>query len=248
MIKIVPWADRKLTKKNLNKIWNLFPDEEICMIDIQKDYEKLKWAKMIARYYILRGKQFSIEIDAIKRITEVIDFLKIGVKKFYFLWDGIREGLFFSSLDTLSFSIWITENYKDVDIYIIYSVPYNTISCLPNSDIIETSISFLSNVIKDRKNINGIIRLPHPWFGKKRKQAINNLIAETNKLGNIEVENKCGCLTILPNTNIYCCSFCERKKRKKNFGNADRDKFVCGTIDRGLFRDIQCNFCDEYRR
>jgi len=34
MIKIVPWADRKLTKKNLNKIWNLFPDEEICMIDI----------------------------------------------------------------------------------------------------------------------------------------------------------------------------------------------------------------------
>jgi len=66
LIKIIPWADRKLTKKNLAKIWNLFPNEEICMIDIPKDYSKLQWAKNIARYYILRGKEFSIEIDPIK--------------------------------------------------------------------------------------------------------------------------------------------------------------------------------------
>jgi hypothetical protein len=41
MIKIIPWADRKLTKKNLAKIWNLFPNDEICMIDIPVDYEKI---------------------------------------------------------------------------------------------------------------------------------------------------------------------------------------------------------------
>ena len=41
MIKIVPWADRKLTKKSLAKIWNLFPNDEICMTEIKTEYEKL---------------------------------------------------------------------------------------------------------------------------------------------------------------------------------------------------------------
>jgi hypothetical protein len=140
MIKIIPWADRKLTKKSLAKIWNLFPNDEICMIEIKTEYEKLQWAKQVARYYILRGKEFSIEIDPIKEIRIVEQFLKLGVKKFYFLWDGIKEGLFFSSLDTISYSIWVKDNYPDVDIYIVYPIKYETAYSLPNMDLIETSI------------------------------------------------------------------------------------------------------------
>ena len=59
------------------------------------------------------------------------------------------------------------------------------------------------------------------------------------------VEPPCGCITITPNTNIYTCEFCKRRKRKKLFGNADRDKYIIGTIDRGIFREIKCNTCQH---
>lgn len=244
MIKIVPWADRKLTKKNLAKIWNLFPNDEICMIEIPKEYGKKQWAKVIARYYVLRGKEFSIEIDPLVYMNDVEDFIKIGVKKFYFLWNGIKEGLFFSSLDTISYSIWIKQNYPDVDIYIIYPIEYSIINSPPNMDLVETSISFLSNSIKE-KEINGIIRYPHPWYGKMREKRVGFIENMVLKATNLEMENRCGCVTITPNTNIYFCPFCSRKIRKKLFGNADRDKFVCGTIDRGFFRLGKCDKCDK---
>ena len=243
MVKIVPWADRKLTKKSLAKIWNLFPNDEICMTEINTEYEKLQWAKQVARYYILRGKEFSIEIDPIKEMRVVEQFLKLGVRKFYFIWDGIKEGLFFSSLDTISYSIWIKDNYPDVDIYIVYPIKYETMYSLPNMDLIETSISFLSHSIEE-KGIHGIIRYPHPWYGKTREKRVKYIENLVLKVGNLEMENRCGCLTITPNTNIYFCPFCSRKIRKKLFGNADRDKFVCGTIDRGIFRNEKCSICN----
>ena len=56
---------------------------------------------------------------------------------------------------------------------------------------------------------------------------------------------------ITPNTNIYCCPFCKRKIRKKKFGDALRDKFVIGTIEKGIVREIDCDYCylktDYYR-
>ena len=165
MIKIIPCANRNITKKSLAKIWNLFPNDEICMAELPKEYNKMQWAKVVARYYILRGKDFSIEIDPLKNMNVVEELIKIGVKKFYFLWSGIREGLFFSSLDTISYSVWIKENYPDVNINIIYFIDYSNIFSPPNMDLVETSISFLSNAIKE-KGINGIVRYPHPWYGK----------------------------------------------------------------------------------
>ena len=247
MIKIVSWADRRLTKKSWAKIWNLFPNEEICLIDIPTEYRKLQWAKMVARYYILRGKDFSIEINPTNKINEVEQFLKIGVKKFYFVWKGIQNGLFFSSLDTISYSINITERYPDVHIYIVYIPPYEKVNYLPDEDLLETSITFLSHSLDGTKNIKGVFRRVHPWFGNKRFKIIRKIEEIAKSFDNIEIENECGCLTILPNTNIYCCPYCERKKRKKEFGNADRDKFVVGTIDRGIFRNIICNWCDGKR-
>ena len=243
MIKIIPWADRKITKKSLAKIWNLFPNDEICMTELPKEYGKMQWAKVVARYYVLRGKDFSIEIDPLKDMNVVEELIKIGVKKFYFLWSGIREGLFFSSLDTISYSVWIKENYPDVNINIIYFIDYSNIFSPPNMDLVETSISFLSNAIKE-KGINGIVRYPHPWYGKQREKRIKDIEKMALKCGNLKMENRCGCLTITPNTNIYFCPFCSRKIRKKLFGNADRDKSVCGTIDRGIFRNEECIMCN----
>ena len=178
------------------------------------------------------------------RVVE--QFLKLGVKKFYFIWEGIKEGLFFSSLDTISYSIWIKDNCPDVDIYIVYPIKYETMYSIPNMDLIETSISFLSRSTEE-KGIHGIIRYPHPWYGRTREKRVKYIENLVLKVGNLEMENRCGCLTITPNTNIYFCPFCSRKVRKKLFGNADRDKFVCGTIDRGIFRNEKCIACNNRR-
>ena len=245
MIKIVPWTDRKLSKKSLAKIWNLFPNEDICMINIPKEYNKLQWAKVIARYYILRGKDFSIEIDPIKRMRETEEFLKIGVRRFYFTWGGIKEGLFMTSLEVISYSISITQRYPDAKIHIVYCVPYDKYNYQPDDALVETSISFLSHSIQEFKNIYGIIRRPHPWFGKKRIKTLEEFEKISRDCNNLIIEKQCGCYTVESNTNIYCCPFCIRKKKKKNFGNADRDKFVVGTIDRGLFREIDCKYCEK---
>ena len=143
----------------------------------------------------------------------------------------------------MSYAINITERYPDVKIYIVYVPPYDKYNNAPDIDWFETSIAFLSYSLLEKPNIKGILRRPHPWFGNKRTDILCNLEEIANSFSNIDVENKCGCITILPNTNIYCCPFCKRKKRKKLFGNADRDKYVIGTIERGLFRDINCNIC-----
>lgn len=243
MIKIVPWNDRKLSKKSLAKIWNLFPNEDICMIDIPNDYNKLQWAKVIARYYILRGKDFSIEIDPVKRMRETEEFLKIGVRKFYFIWEGMFQDRFFSALDTLSYAIGVVREHPEAEIYIVYNIPYYIVNSPPDEDWIETTIGFLSHTLLENPNIHGIIRRPHPWFGKKRTKTLEEMENIARHYKNIIIENQCGCITVESNTNIYCCPFCVRKKKKKLFGNADRDKYVIGTIDRGLFRNIRCKVC-----
>lgn len=248
MIKIVPWADRKLTKKSLAKIWNLFPNEEICMTEIPKEYGKFQWAKSIARYYILRGKDFSIEIDPIKMFNETEQFLKLGCKKFYFIWRGMYKQQFYSAMETLSYSMNILDRFPKTQIYIVYIPPYNIINPPPDEEWMETSIQFLSHSIRKNKNMHGIFRRPHPWFGKKRLTTLQRLEQIAKDSGNLQVENPCGCLTINSNTNIYCCPFCTRKKRKKFFGNAAYDKFVCGTVDRGVFRTIECDLCNIYQK
>lgn len=245
MIKIVPWADRKLTKKNLAKIWNLFPNDEICMIDIPVDYEKIQWAKIIARYYILRGKDFSIEIDPIERINETEEFVKLGCRKFYFTWNGVTDGQFFSAMETISYAINLAQRYEDIQIYIVYIPLYDKLNVTKHVDWLETSMQFLSKSIQKEKNIKGIFRRCHPWSGTNRIKMFEKLEQIANEYPNIGVEDKCGCLTIHSNTSIYCCPFCKRRKRKKKFGDADRDKFVCGTIERGTFRSINCDLCDN---
>jgi len=92
MIKIVPWADRKLSMKNWRKIWNLFPYGEICMTEIDREWVHQNWAEKVARYYVTRGREFSVEIKDPTLCTNFIfNLLLIGVKKFYFPWDGITD-------------------------------------------------------------------------------------------------------------------------------------------------------------
>lgn len=214
------------------------------MIDIPKDYSKLQWAKNIARYYILRGKEFSIEIDPIKQMLATEQFLKLGCKKFYFTWRGMYKNQFYSAMETISYSINIIERFPNVQIYIIYIPPYEIVNPPPEDEWLKTSITFLTYSLSNYKNINCIIRKPHPWFGLRRKRVLSEIEQIGINSGVSYIEDKCGCLTITPNTNIYCCPFCERRKRKKLFGNAAYDKFVCGTIDRGIFREVQCDKCD----
>ena len=248
MVKIIPWADRKLSMKNWRKIWNLFPYGEICMTEIDREWEHQNWAEKIARYYITRGRNFSVEIKDPTLCTNfVFNLLLIGVKKFYFHWNGITDTQFISAFEVLSFIRLVQQDYKDVEFIIVYSPQAEKWG---NYDLkqerIETSIACMAELTKNDERIKLVYRRPHPFGGLQRLnlvQNVENYITQNDLKYECYLEYPCGCLTITPNTNIYCCPFCKRKKRKKQFGDAMRDKFVVGTIDKGIVREIDCDYC-----
>ena len=249
MIKIVPWADRKLSMKNWRKIWNLFPYGEICMTEIDREWEHQNWAEKIARYYVSRGRQFSVEIkDPTLHYNFIYHLLEAGVKKFYFIWRGITEIQFISAFEDLSFIRLLQEDYKDVEFVIVYYIP--SLAQDKYSDDIqryaELSVVCMAELTKNDENIRLVYRRPHPFGGSMRMGIIEDIekfITENYFKYHCTLEYPCGCITITPNTNIYCCPFCKRKKRPDKFGNALRDKFIVGTIDRGILREVDCDYC-----
>lgn len=244
MIKIVPWADRKLSMKNWRKIWNLFPYGEICMTEINDDWEHQNWAEKIARYYVARGREFSVEINPVRHYEFVNTLLEIGVRKFYFIWKGLRRDNLFSAFDVLVITQDIIQRYPDVQIIIIYEIQYKDKP--PDMDMVQTSIYTMCNMTKKYDNIELLFRYPHPWSGLKRGRRLKQIeewIDKYKSVKEMKIEPRCGCKVITPNTCIFTCPFCPRRKRKKKFGNADRDKYVLGTIDIGLFRTLKCTMC-----
>lgn len=104
----------------------------------------------------------------------------------------------------------------------------------------------MSELIKKDDNIRLVYRRPHPFGGLQRLNAVQNIekfITDNDLKYECSLEYPCGCITITPNTCIYPCPFCKRKNRKKKFGNALRDKFIIGTIDLGIVREIDCDYC-----
>ena len=251
MIKIIPWADRKLSMKNWRKIWNLFPYGEICMTEIDREWEHQNWAEKIARYYITRGRNFSVEIQDVQScINFVFNLLFIGVRKFYFVWRGLRQDYFFSAFDVITIAKSMIETCPDAQIVIIYAIEYADKSRVPDMDMVKTSIYAIRDMTKDVPQIKLMFRYPHPWSGDKRQERlkwIREWIEKSNQSKKMDIEPRCGCITITPNTNIYPCEFCHRKKRKKKFGDSARDKYVCGTLEKGLFRIVECNVCQGGR-
>ena len=247
MIKIVPWADRKLSMKNWRKIWNLFPYGEICMTEIDREWEHQNWAEKIARYYVTRGRKFSVEVNPETHFDFILSMCEIGVRKFYFTWRGVSKDYFLAAFEALTVAQYVIELYPDAEIVIIYSADFSEKRTPQNMDMVNTSIYTISYMTRDIPQIKLLFRYPHPWSGQEKKRKLKQIVEwldKSDKFKKMDVEPLCGCITITPNTNIYPCEFCKRRKRKKLFGNAARDKHVCGTIDRGIFREVRCNVCE----
>lgn len=239
MIKIIPWKDRKLSMKNWRKIWNLFPYGEICMTEIDREWVHQNWAEKIARYYITRGRNLSVEIkDPVLCTNFINNLLLIGVKKFYFHWSGITKVSFIGAFELLSYIRMLRKDYKDVEFIIVYMPPMPDKGYI-EQEYVEMSITCIGELTKNDERIKLVYRRPHPFGGLKRfgiVKTIEDYIAKNDLKYNCSIEYPCGCITITPNTNIYPCPFCKRKQRKKKFGDALRDKFVIGTIDKGIVR------------
>lgn len=134
MVKIIPYGQRNLTRKSLAKIWNLFPDDEICMTGITRDLDLLYQVKRIAYYYINRGKDFSVEIDPVALSFEVEKLLRVGVRKFYFPWDGLERKFLFTSSSVLQYAMWLVDKYEDAEVTIVYELPYDRLYLPPDFD------------------------------------------------------------------------------------------------------------------
>lgn len=241
--------------KNWRKIWNLFPYGEICMTENSLEWVKQNWAEKVARYYVSRGREFSVEIENPLLCTNFIyNLLLIGVKKFYFHWAGITEVSFISAFEILSYIMSLQQEFKDVEFVIIYIPPMTEKHDYTKQEYIETSVACMAELTKDNDKVKLVYRRPHPFGGSLRIQKVQDIeeyIVKNHIKYECYLEYPCGCITITPNTNIYCCPFCKRKIRKKKFGDALRDKFVIGTIEKGIVREIDCDYCylktDYYR-
>ena len=230
--------------KNWRKIWNLFPYGEICMTEIDNEWEHQNWAEKIARYYVTRGRQFSVEINPVQCYNLLNTLLEIGVKKFYFPWKGAKRDCLFSAFDVLVIAQDIIQRYPDVQIVIIYEIIYKEKP--PDMDMVQTSIFTMCKMTEKYDNIELLFRYPHPWSGRKRGRGLKRIrewIDQYKTIKEMKIEPLCGCMVITPNTCIFACPFCQRRKRKKKFGSADRDKYVLGTIDLGLYRTLECTKC-----
>ena len=122
--------------KNWRKIWNLFPYGEICMTEIDREWEHQNWAEKIARYYVSRGREFSVEIDPSTHFDFLMNLLEIGVKKFYFTWKGVRKDFFIAAFDVLTIAKYAIELYPDVEIIIIYAIDYSVDSRPPQMEMV----------------------------------------------------------------------------------------------------------------
>lgn len=206
---------------------------------------KMAWAKSIARYYVSRGREFSVEINPILCIDFLESLLLIGVKKFYFPWRGITDTSFFYAFNIIALAQSVLERYDDVEIYIVYIPRMDKLTDL-RIDLYETSISMLASICHDIPRLHCMYRRPHPYEGDARYRRIRKLEDYINKFDEnkeIVIEPICGCTTIVPNGTIYVCPYCKRWKRPEAFGNVDRDKFSIGSINRGIFRKIKCDVC-----
>jgi len=142
--------------------------------------------------------------------------------------------------------MYLRKDYPDVEFVIVYAPVISDKHKDTKQELVETSIACMAELTKDDENIKLVYRRPHPFGGLIRLGRVaqtEKYITDNDLKYECSLEYPCGCITITPNTNIYCCPFCKRKKRKDKFGNALRDKFVIGTIDRGILREIDCDYC-----
>lgn len=250
MIKIIPWASRKMSLKSLRKIWNLFPEGEICMTELKKGYEKERWQETIALYYINRGREFSIEIDPVGKETFAERLFYIGVKKFYFIWRGIEKEKIVYSYAPIIFAKSMLKKYKDAEITIVYEPKIDNYQeqekTKMDESLLQTEVSTLLNFCKDTPRLKCSYRRVHPCGSKKRKNLTEKLEDYINKSygeSGIVFEPFCGCTTITPNNRIYKCPYAPRRLTINRLGHSLRDPFVLGSLYTGIRRNIQCDYC-----
>jgi len=245
VINVVPYTNRRLTIRNCDKVLNLFPNEDINLIKLKTGWDETKWAEKVARYFKNKGRNVSVEIENGTNFYSNDMFAEIGCD-IIFIWKGVKSESFMGSFFIITEAISIHKRFPNINITIRYRYAANMRR--PSTvNQMETSLEFL---IQEHKKSNGKIKveldLPHPWRGNVLKALLNNALLF---LGERDAENivkvkKCGNITIYPNTNIYSCQYQPQRRRKQFFGNADRDKYVIGTLRRGFFRDKQkCNYC-----
>lgn len=246
MIYVVPYDDRRLTTKSCRKIMKLFPDEDICLIELKNDYCALKWTEKIARYFRARGKKVYVEITNAFIEQHIDTFAEMGCH-LVFIWYGVAHPFFIASFNAVTLAIYVTDKFHIEATVKYIPVEHEKTKIAPMADI-ETNLEFMIKQGQERPLIHFIFAYPIPWTGKRRRKLVKHILdylKERDKSG-ICKQIKCGDITILPNTNIYPCRYSPRKIRKQFFGNADRDKSILGTLRRGFFREKQpCNICGE---
>jgi hypothetical protein len=245
MICVVPSTDRRLTIKSCNKIMQLFPKDDIKLIELQDEYRALKWAEKVARFFAMRGKKVYVEITNGAAINNINTFAEIGCH-LIFVWYGMKRPNFMASFYMVSVGLGVLQRYPGTHITFKYIPVETDKSKRPALEEVQANLEYLVRLSKDNPNISCEMAYPIPWSGGKRIVLIRKAL---KYLAERDPEHictivKCGEKVVLPNTNIYKCRYCKRKQRKQFFGNADRDKNVLGTLRRGMFRRrYRCNIC-----
>ena len=214
------------------------------------DYKPLKWAEKVARFFVMRGRNVSVEITDGTNLNSLDIFADMGCHLIFY-WYGMKRDFFTASSYMVNVALTMLTRHPGIDVTVRYiPIKYTVNYKYPELVDIETSLELLLNLSHKYKGFHAEFSIPKPWSGEMLNMLIETglyYLDEKDKEGLISVY-KCGNVTITPNTNIYPCQYLKRSDRAKFFGNADREVNVIGTLRRGVFRKAApCNKCAQSR-
>jgi hypothetical protein len=249
MINIVPWTDRRLTIRSCKKILAMWPNEDIKLINVGReyggDYKERKWAEKLARFFILRGRKVYVEMTEATAMKNLEIFADMGCH-IIFVWYGMKRENFVASFYIVGVARELLNKFDKLHVTVRYIPVKLKTEKRPEPVDVETSLGLLLRLAKEEPRFHMEFGFPIPWSGEMIGILMETglIYLDTNDKNRLCKVHQCGSITILPNTNIYACQYQPQKERKKLFGNADRDKYVIGTLRRGMIREISpCNRC-----
>ena len=240
MLYLITHGKRRMTRKSLKKILNLFPDIKDIVLT-GTPFKDPREATHFIRFFQRNERECWVETDCVLNDYGLEVCARFGAH-FIIIWYGFDEDKLTGCYPLIR-AQYVAEHYPNSKI--LLRVPI----VIENINKIDATTEVLAKLARQYPNMQVQYDVMRPK--KEISHAVHKAIRETKEYikerGYEEIIGwrGCGDMLVADNTNIYPCPLLPRRNRKQFFGNAARDKNCIGTLRRGFFREKpQCKYCE----